>query len=79
MYPYPDEMSLMVAKEDPERVTVATAPEPPPPVILTAGTEAYPDPPLVSVMPVITPEGLRTANAAAPLPVPEMVTVGADV
>ena len=48
-------------------------------LIVTAGAVEYPEPPPVTVMPVITAPTVAVAVALDELPPPEMVTAGFDV
>ena len=65
-----------VLSSGPPIAAVALAPVPPPPVKLTVGALVYPEPQLVTTIPVtLPPDTVAVATAPDPPP-PEKVTVG---
>ena len=63
-----------------DSVAVAVPPDPPPPESVTVGTEVYPVPAAVTLIPIIVPVLPRTATAVAPEPEPPVIaTVGVVV
>ena len=54
MYCEPESV-IVIVSIGPRAIADAVAPEPPPPVIVTVGTEVYPEPPSITVMPVTEP------------------------
>ena len=70
-------MTILTAP-DVASVALALAPVPPPPVMVTRGGEVYPEPGIVTVMPVTLPPATHAIAAAPVPPPPVMVTVGGE-